>query len=252
MKIIRFEKEGKVCFGELQGDTVLVKKGTLETGLVDTEEKLEVSQVKLLAPCTPSKAVCVGLNYMDHIQETNSKIPESPVIFIKPSTSVAGPEDEILYPSLSKRVDYEGELAIVIGKKATDVPQEEAKDYILGYTCANDVTARDLQPSDGQWSIAKGFDTFLPLGPWICTDVSSEHLSIRTELNGKTVQDSNTKYLLFKPEMLVSYLSSIMTLLPGDVILTGTSSGIGPMEVGDRVTVCIEGIGSLTNTVGKR
>ena len=252
MKIIRYEKCGKPCYGILKGNDIEVLSGDIESGFVKTEGKEQLSGVKLLAPTEPSKAVCVGLNYLDHIEESNEKVPESPVIFIKPSTAAIGPDAEILYPSLSKRVDYEGELAIVIGKKATDVKEEDAEKYILGYTCANDVTARDLQPSDGQWSIAKGFDSFLPLGPCIETEVDPLNLAIRTTLNGKTVQNSNTKYLLFKPAMLVSYLSSIMTLLPGDVILTGTSSGIGPMELGDTVSVIIEGIGELRNTVSKR
>ena len=249
MKIIRYEKDGKVYYGELKDERVERLTGDIADGFVSTGEYCKLSEVKLLAPTLPTKAVCVGLNYLDHIHESNEKVPESPVIFIKPSTAVIGPEDAILYPSLSKRVDYEGELAIVIGKKATDVRQEDAGKYILGYTCANDVTARDLQPADGQWSIAKGFDTFLPLGPCIDTDVDPDALEICTELNGNCVQCSNTKYLLFKPEMLVSYLSSIMTLLPGDVILTGTPSGIGGMQVGDTVSVRIGGIGTLKNVI---
>ncbi len=249
MKLVRIERNGTVCYGELEGDRVCLFSGDLLSGLQRTGNTAGLEEVRLLAPAVPSKAVCVGLNYLDHIRESGAQVPEEPVVFMKPSTAVIGPGEGILYPSLSHRVDYEGELAVVIGKKASHVPQERAAEYILGYTCANDVTARDLQPPDGQWTVAKGFDTFLPLGPCICTDIDPLGLRIRTELDGRIVQDSNTGFLLFKPHMLVSYLSSVMTLYPGDVILTGTSSGIGPMEPGSRVCVEIEGIGRLENFV---
>lgn len=252
MKLVRVEWKGAVRCGEWKNDRICFLEGSIDKGFRANGQEADLTDVRLLPPVVPSKAVCVGLNYLDHIEESKAEIPQEPVIFMKPSTAVIGPGEEIVYPPLSHRVDYEGELAVVIGREASYVPEEKAADYILGYTCANDVTARDLQPPDGQWTVAKGFDTFLPLGPCISTDIDPLKLSIRTMLNGRIVQDSNTKFLLFKPYMLVSYLSSIMTLYPGDVILTGTSSGIGPMVPGDRVSVEIEGIGILENTVRKR
>jgi 2-keto-4-pentenoate hydratase/2-oxohepta-3-ene-1,7-dioic acid hydratase in catechol pathway len=176
-------------------------------------------------------------------------LPKEPLIFMKPSTSVIGPGEAIIYPKMSKRVDYEAELAIVIGKEAKKVSEERAADYILGYTCLNDVTARDLQPKDGQWTTAKGFDTFAPIGPWIVTDIDPHHLDVSSYLNGERCQHSNTKNLIFGPRQLVSFISRVMTLLPGDVIATGTPSGIGPMAVGDKIDVVIEGIGTLSNNV---
>ena len=176
-------------------------------------------------------------------------LPKEPLLFIKPSTSVIGPGEAIVYPKMSKRVDYEAELAVVIGKVAKKVPEEKAGDYILGYTCLNDVTARDLQPKEGQWTTSKGFDTFCPIGPWIVTDIEPYHLDVLSYLNGERRQHSNTKNLIFGPHQLVSFISHVMTLLPGDVIATGTPSGIGPMAVGDKIDVVIEGIGTLSNHV---
>ena len=167
MKLVRYERDGRVECGVLEGETITPVKGGMFDPVEKKAETVALSAVKLLAPVVPSKAVCIGLNYKDHIQETNSPTPESPVVFMKPSTALVGPGDAILYPEQSKRVDFEGEFAIVIGKRASKVKRENYKDYILGYTCANDVTARDLQPADGQWTIAKGFDTFLPLGPCV-------------------------------------------------------------------------------------
>ena len=177
------------------------------------------------------------------------KIPDEPLIFLKPSTTVIGPGEGIVYPKMSKQVDYEGELAVVIRKVARSVSKREAGDHILGYTCLNDVTARDLQSKDEQWTRAKGFDTFAPLGPWIMTDIDPNHLEISTYLNGEKCQHSNTKNLIFDPSDLVSVISHVMTLFPGDIISTGTPSGVGPMNVGDKIDVTIEGIGTLSNTV---
>ncbi len=193
--------------------------------------------------------MALGLNYRDHAARGEDALPEEPLLFIKPSTSVIGPGEAIVYPKMSKRVDYEAELAVVIRKKAKAVPEERAAEYILGYTCFNDVTARDLQPKDGQWTKSKGFDTFAPIGPWIVTDIDPHHLDISSYLNGERRQHSNTKNLIFGPYQLVSFISHVMTLLPGDVIATGTPSGIGPMAIGDRVDIVIEGIGTLSNTV---
>ena len=193
--------------------------------------------------------MAVGLNYRDHAEEVKLEIPKEPVLFLKPPTSAIGPGEGIVYPKMSKRLDYEGELAIVIGKQAKAVPEEKAKEYILGYSCLNDVTARDLQPKTGQWTLSKSFDTFAPIGPWIVTDIDPHQLEISTYLNGERKQHSNTRNLIFSPEKLVSFISEVMTLLPGDVIATGTPSGIGRMAVGDKVEVVIEGIGTLVNVV---
>jgi 2-keto-4-pentenoate hydratase/2-oxohepta-3-ene-1,7-dioic acid hydratase in catechol pathway len=214
-----------------------------------TSKIKKMEEVRLLAPSLPSKIVAIGLNYRDHAEEVKLEIPKEPVFFIKPSTSVIGPGEAIVFPKMSRRVDYEGELAIVIKKTAKSVSEEKAGDYILGYTCLNDVTARDLQPKNGQWTLSKGFDTFAPIGPWIVTDIDPGQLEISTFLNGERRQHSNTRNLIFGCKSLVSYVSQVMTLLPGDVIATGTSSGIGKMAVGDRVDVVIEGIGTLSNTI---
>jgi 2-keto-4-pentenoate hydratase/2-oxohepta-3-ene-1,7-dioic acid hydratase in catechol pathway len=249
VKLVRYQRGDVIAYGSLDKDEICRLDGSIETGFSVAEQRVNLKEVRILCPVEPSKAVCIGLNYRDHIEESHMQIPMEPVVFIKPSTAVIAPEEGIEYPRLSNRVDYEGELAIVIRKRAKNVTEADAPKYILGYTCANDVTARDLQAPDGQWSVAKGFDTFLPLGPCIQTEADPYCLDIQTILNGKVVQHSNTKYLLFKPYWLVSYLSSIYTLLPGDVILTGTTRGIGPMQPGDTVVVSIENIGELKNTV---
>lgn len=245
MKIMRFEKDGKIMYGSVDGDKV-----TLMEGDVLTDKVVPVDSVKILPPCTPKKAVCVGLNYKDHAAEVGAALPTSPTLFLKPSTSLIGHMDDIIYPEgMTKRVDYECELVIVIGKKAKNVGVDEAKDYILGYTCGNDVTARDLQPMDGQWTVAKSFDTFMPLGPWIVTDIDPTNLDVKTYLNGELKQSSNTKNLVFNAFELVSYISKVMTLEPGDVIMTGTPAGISPMKKGDRVEIEVESIGRLVNYV---
>ena len=216
-----------------------------------TGDRFNMDSVRLLAPCQPSKIVAVGLNYKDHADELGMEPPAEPVIFIKPSTSVIGPGDDIIYPEGVGRLDYEAELAIVIKKTAKDVAVEDAGEYIMGFTCLNDVTARDLQKRDGQWTRAKSFDTFCPVGPFIASGIDPDSLDIRLSLNGETKQASNTRNLIFKPRQLVSYCSRICTLLPGDIVSTGTPGGIGPMEPGDEVEVYIEDIGSLKNTVRK-
>ncbi|MBW7572336.1 fumarylacetoacetate hydrolase family protein [Caproiciproducens faecalis] len=249
MKLIRYQFEEKIEFGSLEDQTVRRLKGDIESGFSETGETVPLCRVRLLSPVMPKKAVCIGLNYKDHIAESGAKTPDSPVVFLKPSTAVIAPQQEIEYPAISSHVDYEGELAVVIGKRAKRVEKADAPKYILGYTCANDVSARDYQPADGQWTIAKGFDTFLPLGPCIQTQADPTELEIRTYLNGRLVQHSNTSQLLFQPYELVSYLSQIMTLEPGDVILTGTPSGVGAIHPGDVVDVEIGRIGRLTNTV---
>jgi 2-keto-4-pentenoate hydratase/2-oxohepta-3-ene-1,7-dioic acid hydratase in catechol pathway len=217
-----------------------------------TDVRLPLSGVRLLPPILPSKVVAIGKNYADHAREMGGEPPAEPVLFLKPSTSVVGPGAAIAYPHLSEQVDFEGELAVVIGRLCREVPVARAHEVILGYTCANDVTARDLQRRDGQWSRAKGFDTFCPLGPWIETELDPGDVALTTRVNGEVKQDARTSLLLHDVAELVAFVSDAMTLLPGDVILTGTPAGVGPLAVGDEVSVTIEGIGTLTNTVVAR
>jgi 2-keto-4-pentenoate hydratase/2-oxohepta-3-ene-1,7-dioic acid hydratase in catechol pathway len=243
MKVIRFQAKEGTFFGRLEGDKILsMDKPALPRNFL-------LDEVRLLAPTVTSKVVCIGLNYRDHAKELNLTLPEEPLLFLKPSTSVIGPGDEIVMPKQSSRVDYEAELGVVIGRIARKVSRKAAKDHILGYTCLNDVTARDLQSKDGQWTRAKGFDTFCPIGPWIETDVDPKDLDIRLFVNGEQKQASRTSNLIFDPYALVEFISHVMTLMPGDVIATGTPAGIGPLKSGDSVEVRIEGVGSLTNRV---
>jgi 2-keto-4-pentenoate hydratase/2-oxohepta-3-ene-1,7-dioic acid hydratase in catechol pathway len=218
-----------------------------------TDLNLEPDSYQILAPCSPSKIVAVGKNYADHAAEMGTDVPSEPLIFIKPPTSIIASETEIKYPPQSQRVDYEGELALVIGDRTIDCTPEEAHSKIWGYTIANDVTARDLQKSDGQWTRAKGFDTFCPLGPWIVRELNPG-ARLQTFLNEDAlpVQSACIDQMVFPPDFLVSYISQVMTLQPGDVVLTGTPFGVGELHVGDRVRVEIEGIGRLENTVTKR
>ncbi len=251
MRYIRFSHHGTQRYGLLRDATVLPLEGTPFASLSTTGESIPLSDVCLLSPCIPTKGVCIGLNYRDHAEEMHLVLPASPVVFIKPSGCTIGPDAVIAYPIQSKRVDYEAELAIVIGREAKNVKEADASAYILGYTCANDVTARDLQPKDGQWTVAKGFDTFMPIGPVITDEVDAGNLAIVSRLNGTVRQKSNTGNLIFACPYLVSHLSKIMTLYPGDVILTGTPSGVGAMQPGDVVEIEIEGIGTLRNTVAR-
>jgi 2-keto-4-pentenoate hydratase/2-oxohepta-3-ene-1,7-dioic acid hydratase in catechol pathway len=205
----------------------------------------------MVADVNPSKIIAVGLNYIDHAKEIKMPLPERPLIFMKPSTSVIGDGEAIVYPPDTKLLHYEGELAVVIKDRAKNVAKEDAARFIAGYTCANDVTARDLQAADGQWTRSKSFDTFCPLGPRIVSGIDPKSLSIVTRVNGTVKQNSNTKNMVFDAYDLVSFISGIMTLLPGDVIITGTPAGVGPLEAGDSVEVEIEGIGVLKNRVVK-
>lgn len=259
MKIVRFLKQGKVKFGILETSTLKELKyspfarpprqSNLERLFSGREYELE--SVRVLAPCLPTKIVCLGLNYNSHARELNQRSPEVPLIFMKPSTSVIGPGEEILLPRSSERVDYEGELALVIGRRAKDIPAPEANQYILGYTCINDITERNQQAKDGQWTRAKGYDTFAPLGPWIETSITPDNLLIKTSVNGAIKQSGNTSDLIFSINDIVSFISCIMTLLPGDVIATGTPQGIGRLKQGDIVEVEVEGIGTLRNRVAE-
>ncbi len=211
-----------------------------------------LADVRLLAPILPSKVVCVGRNYADHAAELGNAVPDEPIIFLKPSTSVIGPNARILLPPSSARVDFEGELAVVIGRPAREVRAENAASVILGYTIANDVTARDLQRLDVQFTRGKGFNTFCPLGPWIETELDPAELAIRTEVDGEVKQDGNTSDMVHTVGALIEFVTEIMDLLPGDVLLTGTPAGVGPLEAGQTVSVTVEGIGTLSNPVAYR
>lgn len=256
MKLVRFLHEGVYHYGKVMADGILalhhegkdfMAESFRESGLL-----FEPDKITLLAPCTPSKVVCMGLNYSRHAEEVNMAIPEEPIVFIKPCTSVIGPGANIIFPPQSKRIDYEAELVVVVGRKAKAVPRERALDYVLGYTCGNDVTARDKQPATGQWTYAKAFDTFCPLGPLINTDITDpENLHLKGYLNDVLMQDSSTSDHIFSVAEIIAYVSACMTLLPGDLIMTGTPSGIGPMKLGDSYTVHIEEIGSLSNRLSK-
>ena len=252
MRIARYSHDGEVAFGIVEGEELAAIAGHPFGPISFTGERHPYASVKLLAPVLPSKVVAIGKNYADHASEMDSDVPAEPLVFLKPSTSVCASGDTIAYPPSSSRVDYEGELAVVIGRLCRDVPESRAMEVVFGYTCANDVTARDQQATDGQWSRAKGYDSFCPLGPWIETDLSPEDLSVTTTLNGETKQDGRTKQIVHKIPKLISYITACMTLLPGDVILTGTPAGVGPMRIGDEVTVEIEGIGRLVNIVVAR
>ena len=261
MRIIRFSAPEKLgvgtdpLFGVLNDqDAILVLRGDpIYSGIVPAEKSLKLSDIKLLAPVIPrSKVVCIGKNYADHAAEMDSEVPSEPIIFIKPNTSVIGPNELIIWPRMSERVDYEAELAIVIGRICKEVPASKAKDVIYGYTLANDVTARDLQKKDGQWSRAKGFDTFCPLGPWIETEFIPGDQKITSTLNGEVKQSSMLSAMIFKVPQIIEFVTNVMTLLPGDVILTGTPAGIGSMPSGASITVAIDGLGALTNKVSSR
>jgi 2-keto-4-pentenoate hydratase/2-oxohepta-3-ene-1,7-dioic acid hydratase in catechol pathway len=249
VRLGRFRYADRIVTGVIEGHRVRPLGGTFFDNPLPTGEEVPLSEVRLLAPVLPSKVVAVGRNYADHAAEMGGGVPEEPVIFLKPSTAVIGPGDPIPYPSGSSRVDHEAELAVVIGRLARSVKAEEAGRFILGYTCGNDVTARDLQQKDGQWTRGKGFDGFCPLGPWVETELDPIDVGIECRVNGRPRQKARTSELTFGPAELVEFVSRVMTLLPGDVILTGTPAGVGPLQVGDRVEVDVEGIGVLENTV---
>ena len=252
MRIARFSAGGDVSFGVVEGDEVAALTSHPFGPLSFTGDRHPVSGVRLLAPVIPSKVVAIGKNYADHAREMGAEPPAAPVMFLKPSTAVVGHGDPIARPPSVGRLDYEGELAVVISRLCRDVPAERALDVVLGYTCANDVTARDQQQTDGQWSRAKGYDSFCPLGPWVETELDPAATRVTTTLNGDVKQDAKTDLLLHDVPTLIAYVSAVMTLLPGDVLLTGTPAGVGPMEVGDEVSVTIDGVGTLTNTVVSR
>jgi 2-keto-4-pentenoate hydratase/2-oxohepta-3-ene-1,7-dioic acid hydratase in catechol pathway len=252
MRIVRFELMGRTGYGILEGEKISVLWSTpYGDGLKNTVgEMVSLPEVTLLAPCEPTKIVALGLNYRDHAAEIGHPLPEEPLLFMKPATAVIGPDEDIRYPAMSRRVDYEAELAVVIGKPCRHVAAEDFRDYVLGYTCINDVTARDLQQKDGQFTRSKSFDTFAPLGPWIETAIPDpDNLMVEAFLNGERRQHASTSNMIFKVAAQVAFISRIMTLLPGDVIATGTPVGIGPMQPGDVVEIRVEGVGTLRNRI---
>ncbi len=251
MKIVRIDAEADdITYGTVEPDGIRLYHGSPFFQWERSETVLPITEVKLLAPVIPTKVVAVGKNYADHAAEMNSDVPDTPIVFLKPPTSVIGPLSPIRIPPQSQEVHHEAELAVVMGKVARNIDPDDVYSHILGYTAANDVTARDLQRSDGQWARAKGFDTFCPLGPAIDTEFDpTEPHQITASVNDEIRQDGTTADLVFDVANLVSFVSSIMTLLPGDVILTGTPAGVGPIRPGDRVEVEIEGIGTLMNPV---
>lgn len=247
MKIVRFTNGKKTSYGILKNKLIKAVQGNPFNTIRYSGNTLKLNDVILLPPCVPTKIICLGLNYRSHAEETKASIPKEPLLFLKPPTAVIGPEDKIIYPTMSKQVDYEGELGVVIRKKASHISPREALDYVLGYTCFNDVTARDLQKSDGQWTRAKGFNTFAAFGPCIETDIDPANTTIETYLNGELKQKGNTSDLIFPVKETISFISRVMTLLPGDIIATGTPSGIGPMQAGDTIEIKIAPIGILRN-----
>jgi 2-keto-4-pentenoate hydratase/2-oxohepta-3-ene-1,7-dioic acid hydratase in catechol pathway len=250
MKIVRYTTGKKAAYGILKGKQIHCYTGTPYARFEATDDYLKLSDVKLLAPCVPTTIIALGLNYRGHAEESKMPIPEEPLIFFKPVTSIIGPEEKIVYPRSSKRVDYEGELAVVMKKRARHISKEEALSYVLGYTCLNDVSARDIQFREKSWtSRAKGFDTFCPVGPWIETKLDPDNVMLETYLNGEVRQRCNTNDMVFTTAEQISFISEIMTLLPGDIIATGTPGGIAPMNPGDTVEIKIEKIGMLRNYV---
>ncbi len=251
MRLIRFRPKGEtgVRAGVVEQEKVIELAGDIFGPYKKTGRSFSQGQIILEAPCQPTKIVCLGLNYKDHAAEFNSDLPKEPLLFLKPASAIIGPGAPIICPPQSKRVDYEAELGVVIGQKANHISASEASNYVLGYTCLNDVTARDLQQKDGQWTRAKGFDTFCPLGPAIETDLDPSDLTVEAWLNGERKQASSTANLIFDVEYLLEYISGVMTLVPGDVIATGTPSGVGPLSAGDEIEIRVQGIGGLINPV---
>lgn len=255
MRIVRFSDGDTPRYGALDNDStrIVVLKGDPLFNPVEPDGRIvELEEVRLLSPVIPrSKVVGIGKNYAEHAAEMGGDVPSWPIVFLKPNTSVIGPDDPIALPRWSNEVHYEGELAVVIKSLAKDVPREQVDDIILGYTCANDVSARDAQRQDGQWTRAKGFDTSCPLGPWITVDpeLDVENLRIETRVDGQVCQSDSTASMITPVKELIAYVSTIFTLLPGDVVITGTPAGVGPLKPGQRVDVDIEGIGTLSNPV---
>jgi 2-keto-4-pentenoate hydratase/2-oxohepta-3-ene-1,7-dioic acid hydratase in catechol pathway len=249
MKTVRFKVDETEHYGILDGNVITKLAQEPYDRIMPLDKTYDLNEVKLLAPCTPTKIVALGLNYKSHAEETHNPVPESPIIFIKPTTCIIGPEDNIVYPPSTTRVDYECELGVVIGKRMRMVAIDDVLDYVFGYTCVNDVTARDHQRDDVQWTRGKGHDTFGPIGPCIETELDPGNVVVSTYLNNELKQQQNTSDLIFSVPEMISFISGVMTLLPGDIIATGTPSGIGPMKPGDTVEIKIDPIGVLRNYV---
>ncbi len=250
MKIYRFTHDGAPAVGIAEHEHIVRYDGTIALHLGSpTDDRTLIAAASLLPPVLPSKIVCVGRNYAEHAKELGNEAPPEPIIFLKPPSALLPPNGTIVRPPQSQRVDHEGELAIVFGAEARNVARQRWRDVVLGYTCANDVTARDLQKKDVQFTRGKGFDTFCPLGPCIETELDPSHLAISTRVNGAARQDGNTSQMIFDCGFLIEFVTSVMTMLPGDVILTGTPAGVGPLVAGDVVEVTVEGIGALRNVV---
>lgn len=249
MKICRAAVGREVFYALIEGDTLRRLDGDPFGGITQDGRTYPIGEARLLAPVEPSKIVCIGKNYYAHAMEMQEGAPEEPLLFIKPNTTVINPGDDIVYPPDSKRVDYEAELALVIGRRCKDVPMGGYRDVVLGYTCLNDVTARDLQKSDVQWTRGKSFDTFCPIGPWIETELNPFDVKVESRLNGKVCQSETTATMMHNVDKLVYFISRVMTLLRGDVIATGTPAGIGPMQPGDTVEIEVGGIGILRNRI---
>ena len=250
MRIIRYQKPNESPkYGWLLEDRIGEIEGDPFGEYRRLEAQTPLADVKLLAPCEPSKIVCVGRNYVEHAKELGNEVPKIPLLFLKPPSSIINPNEIIVLPPQSKQVEHEGELVVVIGKRARNVTSEDAKNYIYGYTIGNDVTARDLQRTDDQWTRAKGFDTFCPFGPWIDTDFDISDAIITCKVNGAPRQMASTRDMVFNVPTLIAYISSVMTLEPGDILFTGTPSGVGKLEDGNNVIVEIEGLGTLKNLV---
>jgi 2-keto-4-pentenoate hydratase/2-oxohepta-3-ene-1,7-dioic acid hydratase in catechol pathway len=250
VKIVRIRTEAdEIAYGVAEADGIALYRGTPFVAWEPTEIVIPFDEVHLLAPVFPTKVVCVGRNYVEHAEELGNPVPDDPVIFLKPATAVIGPGAPIVLPSDSSEVHHEAELAVVVGKVSHRIAAEDAAAHIFGYTAGNDVTARDLQKKDGQWTRAKGFDSFCPLGPAIETELDPAGLRISCEVNGEVRQEGSTYDMVFGVAELFAFVSRVMTLLPGDVILTGTPAGVGPIRAGDRVEVIIERIGTLANPV---
>lgn len=250
MRIVRLIYKKTPRWGILESGYISILKSPPFDAIELAKEKIPFKEVKLLPPSSPSKIILVGLNYSDHAREINMELPDEPVIFLKPPTSLIGNRDDIIYPDHATRVELEAELAVVIRKTTKDIRVEDAKSHILGYSCLNDVTERSLQKKDVQWTRAKSFDTFCPFGPWIETGLEPFDLKIKSYINNNLTQDSSTRNLIFPVEEIISFISSVMTLLPGDIISTGTPSGVAEIKKGDLVEIDIEGIGRLSNRVG--
>lgn len=252
MLIARFCHRGRQHYAEVEHGMLQLLEGDIFSAIVPTKQVIPLNEVELLPPVWPSKVIGVGLNYVDHIGEAGRDIPNEPVLFLKSPGSLVGHDQPIILPPTKHRIDYEGEVALVMGRKARAVPPEEAYDYILGCTASGDISDRHMQRSDGQWSRAKSFDTFTPLGPWLATDLDYGDLGLTTHLNGQLRQSTRTSHMLFDIPTLVHFISSSMTLYPGDVILTGTPSGVGPLEHGDRLSIWVEGVGTLSCPVQRQ